>query len=348
MTPSRRRLAHVRWGIVGCGNVTEVKSGPAFAKVPDSSLVAVMRRDGEKARDYARRHGVPRWYDDAAALVADPDVDAVYVATPPSSHREYALMAIAAGKPVYVEKPMAIDHRECQDIVAAGEAAGVPVFVAYYRRMLPRFRRIAALLAEGAIGTPRIASVLLHHPFEARYADPANLPWTVRPELSGGGIFVDIGCHTLDILDFLLGPIADARGMTANQMRAYPAEDTVAMAFRFENGVLGTGLWNFGADRREDRVEIVGDGGRLVFATFGDGPILLEAGGRREEIRIANPEHIQQPLIETIVAELTGKGTCPSSARSGARTSWVMDRVLGTGRSSLQAPLSFPLLQEPL
>jgi predicted dehydrogenase len=321
-------LAHVRWGIIGCGAVTEVKSGPAFSKVPDSSLVAVMRRDGEKARDYAQRHGVPRWYDDAAALISDPEVNAVYVATPPSSHREYALMAIAAGKPVYVEKPMALDHEECLDIIAAGEAAGVPVFVAYYRRMLPRFRRIATLLADGVIGTPRLVNVLLHHPLEERYRDPANLPWTVRPEVSGGGIFVDIGCHTLDILDFLLGPIADARGMAANQMGAYPAEDAVAMAFRFESGLLGTGLWNFGADRREDRVEIVGDRGRLVFATFGDGPIVLEAGERRESIRIANPEHIQQPLIETIVAELTGKGTCPSTARTGARTSWVMDRIL--------------------
>ncbi len=322
------RLAHVRWGIVGCGAVTEVKSGPAFAKVPDSSLVAVMRRDGDKARDYARRHGVPRWYDDADALIADPGVDAVYVATPPSSHRELALKAIAAGKPVYVEKPMAIDHAECQDIVRAGEAAGVPVFVAYYRRMLPRFRRIAQLLSDGAIGAPRIVDVLLHHPFESRYRDPANLPWTVQPAISGGGIFVDIGCHTLDILDFLLGPIVDARGMVSNQLGAYPAEDTVAMAFRFDSGVLGTGLWNFAADRREDRVQIVGDGGRLTFATFGDGPIRLESGGHVEDIHIANPEHIQQPLIASIVAELTGKGICPSTARTGARTSWVMDRVL--------------------
>jgi predicted dehydrogenase len=325
------RFSHVRWGIVGCGAVTEVKSGPAFSNVPDSSLVAVMRRDGDKARDYAQRHGVPRWYDKAAALIADPGVDAVYVATPPSSHREYALMAIAAGKPVYVEKPMAIDHAACMDIIEAGRAAGVPVFVAYYRRMLPRFRRIAELLAEGAIGTPRAVNVLLHHPLEARYRDPEKLPWTVRPELSGGGIFVDIGCHTLDILDSLLGPIVQARGMVSHQAQAYPAEDTVAMAFAFGSGVLGTGLWNFCADRREDRVEIIGDRGRLVFATFGDGAIRLEAGDRVEDIRIANPEHIQQPLIASIVAELTGKGVCPSTAETGARTSWVMDQVLRPG-----------------
>ncbi|MET0616747.1 MAG: Gfo/Idh/MocA family oxidoreductase, partial [Luteibacter sp.] len=155
-----------------------------------------------------------------------------------------------------------------------------------------------------------------------------QLPWTVRPEISGGGIFVDIGCHTLDILDFLLGPIVEARGMVSHQMDAYAAEDTVAMAFRLGSGVLGTGLWNFCADRREDRVEIVGDRGRLVFATFGDGPIRLEGGDRVEEIRIANPGHIQQPMIESIVAELTGKGRCPSTAETGARTSWVMDQVL--------------------
>jgi predicted dehydrogenase len=319
---------HVRWGIVGCGAVTETKSGPAFAAVDDSSLVAVMRRDGDKARDYASRHGVPRWYDDAAALIADPGVDAVYVATPPSSHREYALMAIAAGKPVYIEKPMAMDHAECTAILQAARAADVPVFVAYYRRALPRFLRIAALLAEGAIGTPRLVDVLLHHPLEARYRDPANLPWTVRPELSGGGIFVDIGCHTLDILDFLLGPIVEARGMAGHQMGVYPAEDAVAMAFRFGSGVLGTGLWNFGAHRREDRVEIVGDRGRLVFATFGDGPIELEASDRYETIHVANPPHIQQPLIATIVATLTGKGACPSMGDSAARTSRVMDQVL--------------------
>lgn len=321
-------MKHVRWGIIGCGAVTELKSGPAFAKVPDSSLVAVMRRDGDKARDYAERHGVPCWYDDAQALISDEQVDAVYIATPPSSHREYALKAIAAGKPVYIEKPMAMDHRECLDIVEAGRAAGVPVFVAYYRRALPRFTTIARLLREGAIGTPRFVTTLLHHPFERQYQDKANLPWRVRPELSGGGIFVDIGSHTLDILDFLLGPIVDVRGMARNQMGAYPAEDTVAMAFAFEGGVVGTGLWNFGADRREDRVEIVGDRGRLVFATFGDGPIHVETDGKTDNLLIENPAHIQQPLITTMVDALLGRGACPSTGETAARTSWVMDQVL--------------------
>ena len=320
----------IRWGIIGCGNVTEVKSGPAFQKADRSALVAVMRRDGAKARDYAQRHGVPRWYDDAQALVDDAEVDAVYVATPPSTHKAYALMGIAAGKPVYVEKPMAMDAAECADIIAAGRAANVPVFVAYYRRMLPRFHKVRELLFdERAIGMPRALHVLHSAPHHPRYDDPQGGHWHVRPEISGGGIFVDIGCHTLDILDWLFGPVARVSGHASNQRGLYPAEDGVAMSFTFANGMLGTGLWQFDALHHHDLTEVIGDGGRLSFATFGDGPIRVENAAGTREYRVANPLHIQQPLIETIVAELTGHpGACPSTAESGARTSWVMDQVL--------------------
>jgi predicted dehydrogenase len=322
--------AAIRWGIIGCGNVTEVKSGPGFSKTPNSALVAVMRRDGDKARDYAQRHGVPRWYDDAARLIADPEVNAVYVATPPSTHKQYALMCIAAGKPVYVEKPMALDHAECEAIIRAGREANVPVFVAYYRRALPRFLKVRELIfGQQVIGKPRIVNTVLHEPHHPRYHDAGNLPWHVRPEISGGGIFMDIGCHTLDILDWLFGPIVSASGQASNQLGAYGVEDTVAMSFAFGNGMLGTGLWNFASYTHHDEIEVVGEQGRISFATFGDGPIRVESADGTHEHHVDNPRHIQQPLIETIVAELTGQaGACPSSAVSGARTSWVMDQVL--------------------
>lgn len=322
--------AAIRWGIIGCGDVTEIKSGPAFNRVEGSTLAAVMRRDGDKARDYAQRHGVPRWYDDAAALIADPDVNAIYVATPPSTHKPYALMAIAAGKPVYVEKPMAREHAECLAMLHAGQGAGVPVFVAYYRRCLPRFRTVRELLFDRhAIGTPRLVNIVLHEPHHPRYHNPAELPWRVQPALSGGGIFMDLACHTLDLLDWLFGPIVAAGGHASNQLGAYPAEDNVAMSFAFGNGMLGTGAWNFASCTHEDRVEIVGDAGRIVFATFGDGPICVEHAQGKQEYTVANPPHIQQPLVETIVAELLGqKGACPSTAETAARTAWVMDQVL--------------------
>lgn len=337
--------ASIRWGIIGCGNVTEVKSGPALQKAGHSALVAVMRRDGAKARDYAQRHGVPRWYDDAAALIADPQVNAVYVATPPSTHKQYALMSIAAGKPVYVEKPMAMNAAECDEIIDAARAAGVPLFVAYYRRMLPRFHKVRELLFDQqAIGTPRIVNTVLYEPHHPRYHDPANLPWHVRPEISGGGVFVDIGCHTLDILDWLFGPITEVSGHASNQLHAYAPEDSVAMSFAFANGMLGTGLWHFGGYRRYDLIEVIGSEGQLSFATFGDGPIRLENADGVREYHVDNPPHIQQPLIETIVAELRGQaGACPSTGESAARTSRVMDQVLNDYRRHAHSPVHSPV-----
>ncbi|WIG54282.1 MAG: Oxidoreductase [Rhodanobacteraceae bacterium] len=320
----------IRWGIIGCGNVTEVKSGPAFQQAAHSSLVAVMRRDAAKARDYAQRHGVPRWYDDAAALIADAEVDAVYVATPPSTHKHYALMSIAAGKPVYVEKPMAMDSSECGEIMRAARTAGVPVFVAYYRRALPRFARVRELLFdERAIGNPRALHVVYAKPHDPRYDDPHGPHWHVRPAISGGGLFVDVGCHTLDILDWLFGPIVHVNGYASNQRGSYAAEDGVAMSFAFGNGMPGTGLWIFDSLQRQDSIEVIGDAGRLSLATFGDGPIRVENAAGVRELRVENPPHIQQPLIETIVRELRGEaGACPSSAESAARTTWVIDEVL--------------------
>lgn len=318
----------IRWGIIGCGSVTEVKSGPALQQAPGSALVAVMRRNGALAEDYARRHGVPRWYDDAQALVDDPGVDAVYVATPPSTHLPHALTAIRAGKPVYVEKPMALDAGECEAMVEAARAGGVPLFVAYYRRALPRFLKLRELLAGGAIGAPRLVRVLLQRELEPAYRDRDAPPWRVRPEIAGGGLFVDLGSHTLDLLDFLLGPIAAVHGRADSLSGAYAAEDTVTMAFAFANGVQGTGAWSFCGHGRRDEVEIIGDRGRLAFSTFGDDPVRLEGAAGTQTFDIANPLHVQRPLVETIVAELRGEGRCPSTGETAARTTRVIDAVL--------------------
>lgn len=322
----------IRWGIIGCGDVCEVKSGPGFRKANGSRLVAVMRRNGDAARDYARRHGVPRAYDDAAELIGDGEVDAVYVATPPSSHHDYALQALAAGKPVYVEKPMACSHQECQDMNAAAETAGLPLFVAYYRRMLPRFVAVRDALLGGRIGTPLTVT--------AQYASPppslgsGPLPWRYRPEIAGGGLFADMGSHVLDLLDHLLGPITGVRGFAANQLGVYPAEDAVAFAMRFRDGVIGTARFAFTAHEQVDLVEIAGSRGVLRYSTFGDGPFEIVTADGTERTEIAHPEHVQQPLIQSIVDELRGSGSCPSIGTSAARTGWVMDRVLEEYRSA--------------
>jgi predicted dehydrogenase len=318
----------IRWGIIGCGDVTEVKSGPAFQKARDSALVAVMRRNADLARDYARRHGVPRWYVDADALINDDEVDAVYVATPPSSHKEYTLRAAAAGKPVYVEKPMAMNFAECEVMIRACRSAGVPLFVAYYRRALPRFIKVRELIQDGTIGDVRFVNVLYTEPPTASVMNPAALPWRVKPEISGGGLFVDMASHMLDFLDYELGPLGDVHGVASNQAHLYEPEDTVTGTFGFESGARGTGTWCFVAFDRRDRTEIVGTKGRIRYVTFDASPIELETSRGRTEFPIANPPHIQQPLIQTIVDALNGRGNPPSTGESAARTSRVMDRML--------------------
>jgi predicted dehydrogenase len=318
----------IRWGIIGCGDVTEVKSGPGFQQARNSSLAAVMRRNGDLAQDYARRHGVPKWYDDAQALIDDPAVNAIYIATPPSSHKAYTVMAAAAGKPVYVEKPMALNIGECQEMIAACRRAGVSLFVAYYRRSLARFLKIKELIDSGAVGEVRFVSITLYQSVRPQELDPSNLPWRVLPDVSGGGHFVDLASHQLDLLDYFLGPIATAEGLAANQAGHYPAEDIVSGTWRFESGMLGMGTWCFTAFETVDRTEIVGSKGRITYSTFGSEPVLLATEDGDTEFAIDYPAHIQQPLIQSVVDELIGDGQCPSSGESAARTTWVMDQIL--------------------
>lgn len=325
-------MQKVRWGIIGCGDVTEVKSGPAFNKVQDSELVAVMRRNAAKARDYAKRHGVPKWYDKAEDLIHDAEVDAVYIATPPDSHAAYTLQAAAAGKPVYVEKPMALNYAQCQEMIAACEQAKVPLFVAFYRRSQPAFLKVKELVESGVLGDIRLVTIKLFQPLRpAQYKDA--LPWRVQPDISGGGLFHDLAPHQLDILDFILGPIASASGQVTNQAGMYEAEDLVTAQFRFESGVLGSGGWCFSLaeHQQQDSIEIIGSKGRLTFPSFAREPIRLETAAGTEEFLLPPPQHVQQPFIQSIVEELTGKGKCPGSAVSAARTSWVMDQIVGRG-----------------
>jgi predicted dehydrogenase len=315
----------IRWGMIGCGDVTEVKSGPGFQKANHSALVAVMRRNGDLARDYAERHGVPRWYDDAEALINDPEVDAVYIATPTYAHRDYTLMAAKAKKPVYVEKPMAMSFAECCDMVEACQSAGVPLWVAYYRRTLPRFVKIKALIDSGELGDIRSVVIRLYmRPLKLE----GDIPWRFLPEISGGGKFIDMGVHTLDFLDYVLGPIKIAQGIAVNQAGLYPAEDHVVANFAFESGAIGVGDWCFSAAVPKDEVVIVGTKGELAFSSFDTTPLTLTNDAGTVTFAIDNPPHVQQPLIQTIVDELNGVGTCPSSGNSGARTTAITDQIL--------------------
>lgn len=322
-------MDEVRWGIIGVGDVTETKSGPGFQRAEGSSLVAVMRRTPDLAQDYAARHGVPRWYDDADALIADPDVDAVYLATPPDSHADYAVRVARAGKPIYVEKPMARTAAECRTMVDAAAQAGVPLAVAYYRRALPRFVR-AADLAHTELGELRTLTVRLRHP-----PDPdSSLPWRLDPVVAGGGLFVDLASHTLDWLDHAFGPLQDVHGVATSPLAGPGSVETsVAASFRIGE-IIGTGSWDFASPQREDVIEIGGTSGTLRLSSFVAEPLQLIRDGEVTLIEAPYPEVVQQPLIQQITDHLRGRGPAPvSTGVSALRTAEVIDAILAGYRT---------------
>ncbi|MCE7054821.1 Gfo/Idh/MocA family oxidoreductase [Algoriphagus sp. AGSA1] len=321
----------VRWGILGVGNVCEIKSAPAMNLIPNSKIEAVMRRSEAKVKDYAERHGVSKWYTSAIELISDPKVNAIYIATPPHAHLELAKLAASAGKPVYVEKPMARTHVECLEMIESCEQAGVPLYVAYYRRELPHFLKIKELIDSGVIGDIRTVHINLKQKLDASLITKVETNWRVDPELAGGGYFFDLASHQLDLMDFFFGKITQANGFASNQAGAYEAEDIVVGGFAFETGVLGTGNWCFSssANAEIDETTIFGSKGTIQFETFGKGEFTLITDEKGiENFNCDLPKHIQEPLIKTIVGDLLGTETCNSSGVSGARANWVMDQLV--------------------
>ncbi len=317
----------IRWGIIGCGQVTEQKSGPGFQKAHNSSLQAVMRRNRVLAEDFAKRHNVPRYYDDSQALINDPQVDAVYIATPPHLHLPYVAAVAAAGKPVYVEKPMALNFEQCQKMNQVCRQAQIPVWVAYYRRALPKFNKIKEIIDTGGIGQVRSVQVTFCRPYTGNSQQP--LPWRLQPEISGGGFYMDLACHTFDYLDYLFGPVIKVNGSASNQSKKYAAEDTVSGFFEFESGLLGSCIWSFDSYEKLDRTEISGTAGKLIFSSFGYEAIEWHYDDHCHKISTHQPEHVQQPLIQAIVDELNGNAVCPSTGESAERTAGVMQAMLG-------------------
>ena len=315
-------MKKVQWGIIGCGDVTEKKSGPAFNKVDNSKLVAVMRRDEEKVKDYARRHGVPKWYTDARQLIEDDDVNAIYVATPPLYHAEYTLLAIQAGKPVYVEKPMAINLAAAEKMLAASQQAGSKISIAHYRRQQPVFQKIKSLLESNAIGKVRIVNLKLYQGIQPGLVAQTAVNWRVDPQISGGGLFHDLAPHQLDLMLFFFGNPQTVSGVSLNQAGLHKADDIVAGYIHFENDILFSGVWCFNADPHDeaDACEIIGSEGSIRFSIFKHQNITLSRDGTEKVFAFEPLEHVQQPMINAVVEYFLDKGANPCPAEAGVQT----------------------------
>ncbi len=325
-------MKKINWGIIGCGDVTEIKSGPAFNKVKNSSLVAVMRRDAEKAKDYARRHNVPKWYSDANNLINDPEVNAIYIATPPSSHEEYTMAALQAGKPVYVEKPMSVNFASATNMMNAANERNMKLSVAHYRREQPLFKKIKQLLADKAIGNVRFVKLdYYRRPLSKEDLSIPKSAWRVDAAIAGGGLFHDLAPHQLDLMCYFFGEVEKAFGFATNQAGMYNADDIVAGNILFKTGVLFNGMWCFNVAEEDaiDYCQIIGSEGKISFPVFEHKKITITKNERTEIISFEPLLHVQQPLIEKVVEYFLDEGPNPCRAQDGAKAMQLIDSFTG-------------------
>ena len=320
----------VNWGIIGAGDVCEVKSGPAFNKVSNSRLAAIMRRNREKAVDYAKRHNVPKFYTDAKKLINDPEVNAIYVATPPAFHEEYAIAAIHAGKPVYIEKPVTLDAQGCERVIHAADENNISVSVAHYRRRLPLFLKIRQLLSEGIIGQVNLITLRIMQSPDQNMIAKTNEFWRVNPSLSGGGLFHDLAPHQLDIMFWLFGAPESFEGYSLNQGKQYQAPDITHFTARFQKNILLEGLWFFHVNEscNEDRCEILGKKGKIAFSFFRNPVLEIHTESGVEQLELPYPEHVQEPMIHDVVRFFRGEIPNPSSLEEALWTMKMMDSTL--------------------
>jgi predicted dehydrogenase len=314
--------------MIGHGSVTEIKSGPGLYKSKNSKLKGIYGRNREKAQDFANRHGVETVYESVEAMLGDPEIDAVYLPVPPKFHKDFAIKCLEAGKIPYIEKPMAQTYKDCLEIMDKAREVKLPVYVAFYRRGMEKYVKIKALLDANTIGQVRCVEVRHLMKPEASDYDRENLPWRLIPDIAGGGKFLDMGVHVLDILDFFFGKIVETNGIAENLGGLYDVEDTVSASFKFESGVIGNGLWCYVADHGEEYVRITGDLGTMTFEGLGYGPVTVKTEAGEIQHQFTAPEHVGQPYIQSIVNEIAGVEKSTADLESAANVIRVTDQIL--------------------
>lgn len=316
-------MEKICWGIIGCGNVTEVKSGPAFNKIEHSSLMAVSRRDPDKLADYVKRHHIPLSFTNALDLIQSEKINAIYIATPPDVREAYAIEAMQLGKPVYLEKPMALNLAACKRLKSVSEKLGIKLSVAHYRRNLPLFMEVKNILEQGDIGVIKEVQITMLKKTDKAAKDPSN--WRVDPSIAGGGYFYDLAPHQIDLVFYFFGKPKSFSGTSTNKAGLYKAEDFVQGTIELENGIVCKGLWDFSINGEEkDEFLIIGEKGTIRFPVFGLF-IEVESNGQVKTIPFEAPEHNQQNHIQAVVNYFLDKGENPCSAEDAILSMEVME-----------------------
>jgi len=320
-------MAILRWGILGCGNVAENKGGPPLYTVDDSELIAVMRRDRAKAQDFAERHGAKRAYADVDQLLSDDEINAVYIATPPYLHCEQTILTARAGKHVLCEKPMAMTVEECQQMVDACREVGVTLMLAYYRNHYPNVVKMKALMNEGAIGDVVLARINCTGYYNPNRQDLKN--WRINPEISGGGVLMDIGSHRISLLQYLIGDIASAQGYAETVHLDAAVDDSAVFSLRFQSGAHAVANINWNVGIGIDDVEVYGTTGSLRCSPLNSGNLTLETKSDGQvELHQTPLPHTHTGLVEDFVNHLKTGEPIRCSGEAGLQTNTIIAQIM--------------------
>lgn len=323
-------MEKVIWGFIGCGDVAEVKSGPAFYKINKSEVKTVFSRRLEKASTFAERHDIPQYTNDIHSLFKDNDINAIYIATPPGSHLEYAKAALLAGKHVYIEKPLATNYKDALEIERISIEQNLKAFAAYYRRSLPYFLKVRELIENFEDKVSQINIVLSQPPKESDYTEEKS--WRLNIAEAGGGYLFDLASHQFDYLYDLFGEVKVDFARVKNLKKLYDVEDYVTCNFSIGNtGIQGLGIWDFANNTAitTEYCDIITSKEMIRFSFFEPNPIELYKNGIKvEEFLISHPEHVQQSLIQEVINDMLGKKACSSTVSSGKYANKVLDEIM--------------------
>ena len=320
----------IRWALIGCGDIAEKATAPAINSDPNSVFHAAVRRNREKVKDFATRHKSRTFYCSIEEAVRDPEVDAVYAATPVALHKVQTILACGAGKHVLCEKPMAMNADECREMVRAAKANNVTLGVAYYRRLYPKVMRVKELLTQGVIGKPQVVRIDLRGWYDPAPDDPKR--WRVNKAESGGGVLLDVGSHRLDLLVNFFGLPETVAGRAQTLAHSYDVDDAALGMMSYANGLTAWTCFLWCSRTGLDEFEIIGSEGRISTLPL-DGPSLtITAGGKTTEEKLPPPTNRHELLIKDFTKALLERRSPVVSGSEGRKTTLIMDAIY---RSSL-------------
>ena len=318
----------LRWGLIGSGDIARKRIAPALRDLASCDLVAVCRGRPALAEAFGREFGARRWYASPEELLADPEIDAVYLATPVHLHAPHAIAAAQAGKHVLCEKPMAMSVQECDAMIAACRANGVTLGIAYYRHLYPAVTRIRQLIASGEIGAVVMAQINAFEHFNPAPDHPRH--WLVTARAGGGPMF-DFGCHRLEVLVDLCGPVRDVKSVVGNVAFEREVEDTAIALLTFERGGYGTLAVTHAAREPQDTLDVFGTDGSLHVAVLNEGSVRVVRGEEQRIESLPPAANMHLPLIAEFVESVAARRAPAVAGETGRAIAALEERIYAAG-----------------